>query len=70
MYKDVFTESELRDLATFYKSPTGKKFLTNLPKMMHDQAELGSIVATEHTDELQAMIRARTEEIQRLTKPQ
>jgi uncharacterized protein len=70
MYRDAYTESELRDLAAFYKSPTGQKYLTVMPKMMHDQAELGSMVAVEHADKLQAMIRARTEEIQRLTKPQ
>ncbi len=26
-YSETFTESELRDLVTFYSSPTGKKFL-------------------------------------------
>ena len=27
-YSETFTESELRDLVTFYASPTGKKFLS------------------------------------------
>ena len=70
MYKSVYTESELREIAAFYRSPTGQKYIANMPKMLHDQAELGSMVAREHANELQAMIQARTDEIQRQMKPQ
>lgn len=32
-YKLLFTEKEFKDLVTFYKTETGKKFLTIAPKM-------------------------------------
>jgi len=70
MYKDAYTESELRDITAFFKSRTGQKYIATMPKMMHDQSELGSMMAREHADELQAMLRARAEEIQRQMKPQ
>ncbi len=34
IYDKYFTESELRDLVAFYKSPAGKKSLEVMPKMM------------------------------------
>ena len=32
-YKQIFTEAEFKDLVAFYKTDTGKKFLTTAPKM-------------------------------------
>lgn len=32
-YRLEFTEQEFKELVTFYKTPTGKKFLTIAPKM-------------------------------------
>ncbi len=34
LYASLFTEQELRDLANFYKSPLGKKVITNEPRAM------------------------------------
>lgn len=34
LYASLFTEQELRDLATFYKSPLGKKVIVNEPRAM------------------------------------
>jgi hypothetical protein len=36
MYDKYFTESDLRDMIAFYKSPAGKKTLEVMPKMMLD----------------------------------
>ena len=67
LYKENFTESELRDMAVFYKTPTGQKALTAMPALMQKMMELGSSVAKEHTQELEPMIRARSAEIQKMT---
>jgi uncharacterized protein len=32
VYAGEFTEQELKDLVTFYKSPLGQKLITNEPK--------------------------------------
>jgi uncharacterized protein len=35
IYKDAFTEIELRDVISFYKTPTGQKVLMKLPQVRH-----------------------------------
>jgi uncharacterized protein len=39
IYADAFTEQELKDLVTFYKSPLGQKLLSTEPKAI--QASMG-----------------------------
>ncbi|HWB60753.1 MAG TPA: DUF2059 domain-containing protein [Chthoniobacteraceae bacterium] len=41
IYSEVYTEQELRDLASFYNSPTGQKFLEHMPEL---QAKTGEIL--------------------------
>jgi hypothetical protein len=65
LYKESFTERELRDLAAFYKTPLGQKSLTVMPELTRRMAELGASVAKEHAQELEPMIRARAAEIQK-----
>jgi uncharacterized protein len=36
IYATVFTEQELKDLVTFYKSPLGQKLLTSEPKAIQE----------------------------------
>lgn len=36
LYDKYFTESELMDLVTFYRSPTGQKLVASLPSLMVD----------------------------------
>ena len=36
VYADAFTEQELKDLVTFYKSPLGQKLLTQEPKTVQE----------------------------------
>ena len=39
LYDKYFTEDELRDLITFYKSPTGKKTLSVMPQFMAESMQ-------------------------------
>jgi hypothetical protein len=42
LYDKYFTEEELRDLIAFYKSPTGKKTMSIMPKLFADSMALFS----------------------------
>jgi uncharacterized protein len=53
-----FTEAELKEIAAFYRTPTGKKFIEKQPVMMQKGAELGMRRVQENTAELQQMIQA------------
>jgi uncharacterized protein len=39
LYDKHFTEAELKDLITFYKSPTGKKTLSVMPELLSDSVQ-------------------------------
>ena len=67
LYEAAFTESELRDITAFYKTPTGQKALTEIPKLTRQMAELGATVAKEHIQELEPLVRARAAELEKLT---
>ncbi len=67
LYEESFTESELRDMTAFYKTPTGQKALTVLPELSRRMIEIGVTEAKKHAQELEAMIRDRAAEIQKLT---
>lgn len=64
LYVDVFTESELRELIGFYKTPTGKKALALMPELMQRGMALGAEVANEHSGELEEMIRERAAQLE------
>src|SRR5262245_40809816 len=68
LYAEAFTESELKDLLKFYKTPTGQKALTELPVLMQKGAALGVEIAKKHAPELEQMIRERADEIDKATK--
>ena len=53
-----FTEEELKEIAAFYRSPAGKKFIEKQPVMMQKGAELGMRRVQENTAELTQMIQA------------
>ncbi len=67
LYEDAFTESELREIAAFYKTPSGQKALTVLPELTRRMGTLGATLAKEHLPELETSIRARAAEIEKLT---
>ena len=64
VYTDTFTESELRDLVAFYKTPTGRKLAAQTPELTRRGAEVGAALAQRHMAELQQMIQARMSELQ------
>jgi hypothetical protein len=68
LYTQTFTESELKEMTAFYKTPTGRKTLTEMPSLMQKSAALGAELAKAHTPELEQMIRDRAEEIQKATE--
>ena len=40
IYSEVYTEQELKDLASFYKSPIGQKFLEKMPELQQKSMEI------------------------------
>ena len=63
LYMESFSEAELRDLITFYRTPTGKKALTVMPQLMQKGMTIGMEKAQEHTAELQELIAMRKQEL-------
>jgi hypothetical protein len=41
LYVNNFSEDEINDLLTFYRSPTGKKFIDKMPVIMKRSMEIG-----------------------------
>ena len=68
LYVQTFTESELKEMTAFYRTPTGRKALTEMPGLMQKSAAMGAELAKVHTTELEQMIRDRAEEIQKATE--
>ncbi|HEX4961492.1 MAG TPA: DUF2059 domain-containing protein [Thermoanaerobaculia bacterium] len=70
LYVEAFTESELREMTAFYKTPTGQKALTKMPNLMKQGAQIGMEVGKQHREELTEMIKARKEELDKTKKPE
>jgi len=64
IYVETFSESELRELIAFYRTPTGKKSIQVQPALMERGAAFGIEVASEHQEELRAMIQKRAKELE------
>ena len=65
MYLDAFSETELKQMADFYSSPTGQKSLQKLPDLMQRTAMAGARLSQEHQDELRTLMSARSEELKK-----
>jgi hypothetical protein len=65
LFMDNFTESELRDIVAFYKTPTGKKALTQLPVLFEQGAKIGQELVEKNQAELEAMIEVRRKELEK-----
>jgi hypothetical protein len=63
IYADAFTEAELRELITFYQTPTGRKVVQATPELMRRASEVGAEVAAASRGELQSMMEARSAEL-------
>jgi hypothetical protein len=62
LYAEAFTEPELRELTTFYKTPLGQKTITKLPELFQKGIALGQKAAQEHLPELQEAIAKKMKE--------
>ena len=67
IYANEFTEQELKDLVTFYKSPLGQKLLVNEPRAiqfsMSYMNQWGQIFAQTVNDQFRAEMKKRGKEI-------
>ena len=60
MYLKTFTEQELKEINNFYASPTGRKLVQQLPKIVKKRDRIAMKRLQEHADELQRTIQPRT----------
>lgn len=67
LYKEHFTDTELREMISFYRTQTGQKCVDQMPSLLQQGGELGRNRVTEHMDELKAAIEARIKE---MSKPE
>jgi hypothetical protein len=58
VYAKHFTAKEIEDLLTFYKSPTGKKALKELPAITMEAREIGMRKVASHIGELESIIKS------------
>ncbi|GAB3307189.1 DUF2059 domain-containing protein [Hymenobacter tenuis] len=56
LYAREFSEKELKELAKFYRTPTGRKTITKMPELMQAGMEIGQKRMQEHMPELQQAI--------------
>jgi hypothetical protein len=66
MYSEEFTSSELREINAFYLTDVGKKSIEKMPTLMMQGGQLGATRVQENIGDLQAMIQAESERIQKL----
>jgi hypothetical protein len=66
IYANAFTATELREINKFYATDTGKKTIENMPALMAQGAQIGAVRVQENIGELQAMIKAESERLQKL----
>ena len=57
-YASRFTEAELRELVTFYQSPTGKKFISVLPAVLQDSFQRMQAWSAKLSEQMVARMRA------------
>jgi uncharacterized protein len=69
LYMKSFTETEVRELIAFYKTPTGQKTLQQMPTLMQEGAKIGADLAKEHQGELEEAIKVRQKELSEMLEP-
>lgn len=68
LYANAFTESELKEINAFYATPTGRKTIRLMPELMAKGAQIGSKRVQDNIQELEEMIRAESERLQKQAK--
>jgi uncharacterized protein len=56
LYAARFTESELREIAAFYRTPVGSKLARETPALTEEGGQLGRQMVDRHLPELQRMV--------------
>jgi hypothetical protein len=64
VYEATFTETEIRQMTDFYRTPTGQKVLATMPELMEKGAGIGMALARKHEGELEKMVLARKKELE------
>ncbi|MDQ7836741.1 MAG: DUF2059 domain-containing protein [Humidesulfovibrio sp.] len=57
LYASTFTHEEVRELLAFYQSPTGKKAVASLPRLMVEGQKIGQQLARDVAPELNRRIK-------------
>jgi uncharacterized protein len=65
LYDKYFTQNEINDLISFYKTPTGQKFIKVTPEI---QKEIMMVMYQKYMPEMQKSIKARVEELKNTEK--
>ena len=66
LYVNMFTESELIEIAEFNKTPTGQKALKVMPVLMQQGAQVGQQRVVENIDVLRQMIDEQSKTLKEL----
>ncbi len=52
LYAETFSEAELKEMAAFYKTPTGQKAMAKMPELTQRSAIICAQIGQAHSDEL------------------
>jgi len=66
IYSRAFTATELREINAFYQTEVGKKTIKVLPELMTQGSQIGVQAVQENLFELEEMIKAESERLEKL----
>ncbi|MDG2223389.1 MAG: DUF2059 domain-containing protein [Rubripirellula sp.] len=64
LYRDAFSEEEIRELTAFYRTPIGQKAISKLPALTAASAQMGMNRVQANMGELQQAIAKRQQQLQ------
>jgi hypothetical protein len=63
LYAETFSEVELKEMAAFYRTPTGQKAMAKMPELTQRSAMIGAQLGQAHSEELKKLMDARQEQL-------
>ena len=66
IYSEAFTADELKEINEFYATGAGKKTIEKMPTLMLQGGQIGAARVQENIGELQAMMKAEAERLEKL----
>ncbi len=69
IYQKHFTRQDINNIVAFYASPTGKKFITEMPAMMQESMEANMALMQKRMEAIQKKVQERIDEINKSRKP-